>query len=512
MVQPKSRKIVYFIAFLLPCFVLFMLFFIYPFIKGFTVSLTNWDGLTPRVPNFVEKTEFEDDIISKIKKQKDIEFIEKIFTLNASNTQYTRLNISTFERMKLTSIFNSIDYYPEKNRPVGFENYKKIFTGQIKDDFYPRTITQTHHEKTSDNLPARIEQKDFETIILPKLSENDQNLVKSYYLLEQKNKKGESFYKLNSQYALTSVKKDLKNLPESIDGSFTDSQRDMFLRSIKLSVLDQNKAEQENIIKQLGVDAKLSAESQAMIKVVSDRLEEFYTVSALISDTWITKTFRLGVVGFTLFFAFFSVIGINLVAFALALVLDSNIKGQKVLRTIFFLPNVLSMVIVALLWSTIFSTLLPKLTGVELWLSDAAKAPWLLVLIAIWQGCGYYMIVYLAGLQNIPTDVVEAAYIDGVTPWQKFRYITLPLLLPAITISLFLTIANALKCFDLMYAIIGSSGRSVGIVPYVYDIYADAFSTHEAGMANAKAMILFIVILGVTGLQLFLMKRKEIEQ
>ena len=172
----------------------------------------------------------------------------------------------------------------------------------------------------------------------------------------------------------------------------------------------------------------------------------------------------------------------------------------------------MSMIIVALIWSSIFSILLPKITGIDLWLSDPKKTPWLLVLIAVWQGCGYYMIVYLAGLQNIPTDVIEAAYIDGVTMWQQFKYITLPLILPAVTISLFLSIANALKTFDLMYAIIGPTGRSTGTIPYVYDIYFDAFAQKQAGLATAKAMLLFVVIFAVTGLQLFLMKRKEVEQ
>ena len=195
----------------------------------------------------------------------------------------------------------------------------------------------------------------------------------------------------------------------------------------------------------------------------------------------------------------------------LAIALDSGIYGQKALRTIFFLPNMLSMIIVALIWSMMFNQLLPAITGIEKWISDSHKSPWLLVLVLVWQGAGYYMIVYLAGLQNIPTEVIEAAKIDGATGWQRFRFITLPLMIPSMTVSFFLTIANALKSFDLIYAMIGRAGYATGTVPFVMDIYFDAFSKKLAGLATAKAMVLFIAIVIVTGIQLFIMKRKEIE-
>ena len=113
--------------------------------------------------------------------------------------------------------------------------------------------------------------------------------------------------------------------------------------------------------------------------------------------------------------------------------------------------------------------------------------------------------------KNIPTEIIEAAKIDGATGWQRFRFITIPMMIPALTISLFLTIANALKSFDLMYAMVGPTGYATGTVPLVYDIYFQAYSMKESGMATAKAMVLFLAIVLVTGIQLFLMKRKEVE-
>jgi raffinose/stachyose/melibiose transport system permease protein len=169
------------------------------------------------------------------------------------------------------------------------------------------------------------------------------------------------------------------------------------------------------------------------------------------------------------------------------------------------------MVVVALVWSFVFFHLLPKLTGIQSWMGDSGKAPWLIVLVAVWQAAGYYMVIYLAGLQNIPTDIVEAATIDGADWWQRLRHITLPMLAPAFTICLFLSIANALKSFDLMYAMVGPSGYALGTVPLVMDIYFDAFAQKAAGMATAKAMLLFALIFLVTGIQLRAMGKKEVQ-
>ncbi|HWP68657.1 MAG TPA: sugar ABC transporter permease, partial [Rectinemataceae bacterium] len=231
----------------------------------------------------------------------------------------------------------------------------------------------------------------------------------------------------------------------------------------------------------------------------------------LLANEWRAKKIDLGVIGFTIFFALGNVILANLLAFWLALALDRKLKSRNVLRSVFFLPNVLSMIVVALIWSFIFFHLLPRLTGINTWMSDSAKAPWLLVFVSVWQASGYYMIVYLAGLQNIPPDVIEAATIDGAGPWDRLKRITLPLLMPAFTVCIFLSVANALKCFDLVYAMVGTSGYAVGTVPFVMDIFFDAFARKLAGLATAKATLLFLAILLVTGIQLILMKRKEVQ-
>ena len=175
------------------------------------------------------------------------------------------------------------------------------------------------------------------------------------------------------------------------------------------------------------------------------KIFEIGEFKTLLASNWRAEKFDLGVVGFTIFFALGNVILANLLAFWIAMALDRKLKTKNILRSVFFLPNVLSMIVVALIWSFIFFHLLPKLTGIQTWMSDSAKAPWLLVMVSVWQAAGYFMVVYLAGLQNIPQDVLEAAMIDGASPWNRLRHITLPLLVPAFTVCIFLSIANALS-------------------------------------------------------------------
>ncbi len=295
-------------------------------------------------------------------------------------------------------------------------------------------------------------------------------------------------------------------------GLIPENDASDFMDDVRAAGVSGDKAAFESLVTDFLRSHALEGESRDRVVEGATGLYELGDIKRLFSTKWKSEGFDLGVIGFTLFFTVFSVLGINLLAFLLALALDSGIRGQKVMRSIFFLPNVLSMVIVALIWKMLFFQLFPRLTGIDQWLSDPAKTPWLIVLVAVWQGAGYYMIVYLAGLQNIPTDVVEAATIDGANPWQRFRSITLPLLVPAITISFFLTLANALKSFDLIYAMTSGSAYTFGTVPVVLDIFFDAFARKRAGLATAKAMLLFVIIFAVTGIQLVIMKRKEVEQ
>ena len=570
MVESKYKRWLYFLAFIIPCLILYVVFFITPFFRGIGISFTNWDGLEPKTPismpkkqfeekildnldegdkeyvngiysfsgaYMIEKDTFEKDVLGNMKKEdrEAVEFLaskegnfyivdqkkyENMFleSLNEKDREhaknvsvlfgdYSRKSVSGFTRAKLEFILNKkAGYEPERYKFVGLENYKKIFTGKVGEDFYPRVDVVKKYESLA-YLKSPISKREFEKEILGGNGRaEDISVIKDAYCYNSE----KSEYELKKEFSQFDLENSVRNIAsiskseDEIEKFFADVNESTLKGSYDAAMIAASDFLKRNNISLDSKDAEIVwnyVEGTNNISQVKNSLEK----------CWVVSEFRLGVVGFTLFFAFFSVIGINLLAFALALALDSGIRGQKILRTVFFLPNVLSMVIVALIWSMLFTQLLPAITGINEWVSDSAKTPWLLVLVAIWQGAGYYMIVYLAGLQNIPTDIIEAAKIDGATGLQRFRYITLPLMIPALTISLFLTIANALKSFDLVYALIGQTGYQTGTVPFVMDIYFDAYSKKLAGLATAKAMVLFLAIVLVTGVQLFTMKRKEVE-
>jgi raffinose/stachyose/melibiose transport system permease protein len=508
MVEKKSKTAFYFIIFIIPCLVLYVFFFIAPFMKGIGISLTNWDGLTPKTPIIMEKKQFESLILDKLKKQSDRDYVLRIYSLDPADNSYKRIALNGVERSRLERIFRKTGYEPALNKFVGLDNYKKVFTGKADPDFYPRVYSQQKYTATSD-LPAAIKQNEFTKEVLGNCRSSDErNLILQAYRYNAAEKQ----YTLNPSYDTFEITTPLYDMKEAAeDGTVDEDTLDNFISTLDKASLARNKVAFESAENAFISDHVLCPDSAAAVKTAGDALYDAGNLRNTLSQVWIVKQFNMGVTGFTLFFAIFSVLGINLLAFGLALALDTGIHGQKVLRSVFFLPNVLSMVIVALIWSLLFVQLLPAVTGIKEWISDSHKTPWLLVLVAVWQGSGYYMIVYLAGLQNIPTEIVEAARIDGASSVQRFRYITMPMMIPAVTISLFLSIANALKSFDLIYAMIGSTGYATGTVPFVMDIYFDAFAQKQAGMATAKAMVLFLVIFVVTGIQLFTMKRREVE-
>lgn len=221
------------------------------------------------------------------------------------------------------------------------------------------------------------------------------------------------------------------------------------------------------------------------------------------------------VVNFSLFFTFFNVLFINLIGLLLALALDSHIKNKNFLRTLFFMSNVLSLIIVAYIWSFIYREVfrdIYQLTGIKFfnlaWLGDVRYTPIAVVITSVWQGVGYIMVIYLAGLQNIPSDILEVAEIDGAGGFAKFFKIILPLLFPAMTICFFITLTNSLKTFEIMLAL---TNGSYGTESYVLNIYNEAFRINRVGYSSAKAIILLVIIMIVSTIQLTIMKKREIE-
>ncbi len=509
MVEGKSRARLYFVAFLLPAFALYTVFFIYPFVRGFAISLTNWDGLSPRAPNLIDSRVFEDEVLSALDRAADREYLGSVYEPTADGSARRRRSLSGFARRRVESILARAGHESEYNRFVGVKNYADILTGKVSESFYPRTFSQSWFNASA-SLPDRLEGADFERYFLARLTPEERDTFGRFYAPEG----GDSgAYVLDGRFVEFHLEDLIWLIPEVEDaGAIPSEEAGYLVDAVKAASLARDPAAVDAAVEGFVASHSLTDESRASVTAGARGLYSIGEVKLLLANRWSKTGTDLGVVGFTLFFTVCSVIGINVLAFLLALALDSGLSGQRFLRSVFFLPNVLSMIIVALVWKMLFVQLFPRLTGIEQWMSDPGKTPWLIVLVAVWQGAGYYMIVYLAGLQNIPTDVVEAARIDGAGPFQRFRSITLPLLVPALTISLFLTLANALKSFDLIYAMTSGSAYTFGTVPVVLDIYFDAFARKQAGLAAAKAMLLFAVILSVTAVQLSLMKRREVEQ
>ncbi len=504
MVQTRSRRRLYFIAFVLPALALYGLFFAYPFGRGIAISFTNWDGLTPRSPISMEKAEFEARILSRVT-EADRAFLAGVYSYDEHDGAYHRLALRGATRNRVEAILRRAGYEPETYKRIGLKNYRDILSGGVDARFYPRRFTKKNYNEDAE-LPRRIDRREYEAVFLAKTTEEERSLAETFYRRD-----GES-YALLPERDQFELEDRIWLLPEVETEKTVDSGAvDRFISAIKGAGLEKDHATAKRIVSEFLTEHRLSERSSFEVKAAAEGLFALGEFKRILATRWVESKLDLGVIGFTVFFALTTVVGANLLAFLIALALDTKIRSRNVLRSVFFLPNVLSMVVVALIWSIVFSQLLPRITGIEKWMGDPNKAPWLVSAVAVWQMAGYYMVIYLAGLQNIPADVLEAAMIDGAGPWQRLRNVTLPLLVPAITVCLFLSTANALKCFDLVYALSGPSGYALGTVPFVMDIFFDAFAKKLAGLATAKATLLFLVILAITGIQLVIMKRKELD-
>lgn len=212
---------------------------------------------------------------------------------------------------------------------------------------------------------------------------------------------------------------------------------------------------------------------------------------------------------FTFKFAVISVIGINVIAFILAMLFTRDIPGTNFFRTVFFMPNLIGGIVLGYIWQVIINGVLYKF-GYSI-TSNPTYGFWGLVILMHWQMIGYMMIIYIAGIQNIPTDILEAARVDGANAFTTLFRITIPSVMPSITICLFLTITNSFKLFDQNLALTaGAPANRTQML--ALDIYNTFYSrTGYEGVGQAKAVIFFIIVAVIALLQLNLTRRKEVE-
>ncbi|WP_027624032.1 carbohydrate ABC transporter permease [Clostridium lundense] len=219
---------------------------------------------------------------------------------------------------------------------------------------------------------------------------------------------------------------------------------------------------------------------------------------------------------FTVKFAIVSVITINVIGFLLALLVTRGLKISNFLRGTFFLPNLIGGLILGFIWQFIFTkgfdflgaTL--KIDFLRGWLADPNTGFWGLVILMSWQMSGYMMVIYISALQNIPDDVIEAAKIDGASSGQILRNIIIPLVSPAFTVGIFLTLSNSFKLYDQNLSLT-AGGPYNSTEMLAMNIYNAAFKYNKFGVAQAKAVIFLIIVATITLTQMYYSKKKEVE-
>ena len=214
--------------------------------------------------------------------------------------------------------------------------------------------------------------------------------------------------------------------------------------------------------------------------------------------------------GFTLKFSVVSIVTINVFAFILALALTRKIKGTNLFRTVFFMPNLIGGIILGYIWQQMINAVLLKYETTLV--ANPTYGFWGLIILMNWQMIGYMMIIYVAGLQNVPTDLIEAAEIDGATSLQTLFKVKIPMVMPSITICLFLTVSNSFKLFDQNLALTaGAPSKKTAML--ALDIYNTFYGRSGfEGVGQAKAVLFFIVVAVIALGQLVLTRRKEGEQ
>ncbi|WP_062353095.1 carbohydrate ABC transporter permease [Bacillus kwashiorkori] len=221
--------------------------------------------------------------------------------------------------------------------------------------------------------------------------------------------------------------------------------------------------------------------------------------------------------GFTFKYTIFSIILTNVIAFGLALLVTSGLKGQNLFRLGFFTPNLIGGIILGFIWQFIFSRVFIQMgqsLNLEIfsssWLADPDKAFWSLVIVGVWQSSGYMMLIYISGLMGIERSLLESATVEGASAWQQLLKIKIPLMIPSFTISLFLTLQRSFMVYDTNLSLTrGGPYRATELISM--HVYNEAFLYQNFGPGQAKALILFIVVAAIAITQVGIMKKLEVE-
>lgn len=220
--------------------------------------------------------------------------------------------------------------------------------------------------------------------------------------------------------------------------------------------------------------------------------------------------------GLTFKYVIVVVILVNVIAFLLAYLLTRGFKGQNFFRAGFFTPNLIGGIVLGYIWQFVFSRVFVKigeLTGWSLfecsWLSRPNTAFAALVLVTVWQLSGYMILIYVAGFMGLDVEVMEAASIDGASGWTKMKNIIMPLMMPSVTICLFLTLSRAFMVYDVNLSLTGGAPYGTTEMAAMH-VYEKAFTSRQFGVGQAEAIILFLIVACISGIQVYITKKKEV--
>ena len=216
---------------------------------------------------------------------------------------------------------------------------------------------------------------------------------------------------------------------------------------------------------------------------------------------------------FTTAFTIVSTVLINVLGFTLALLLTRHVRGTNIFRTVYFMPNLIGGVVLGYIWQTLLNGLLTVLEKPLITL-DATYGFWGIVILMCWQQIGYMMIIYIAGLQNVPPDLIEAARIDGATSRQVLTRVKIPMVMPSITICTFLTLTNSFKLFDQNLSLTGGEPAKASqmLALNIYDTFYARSGAQWKGIGQAKAVVFFLAVVVIALIQLRLTRSKEVQQ
>ena len=213
----------------------------------------------------------------------------------------------------------------------------------------------------------------------------------------------------------------------------------------------------------------------------------------------------------------FVVVIVNVMAFGIAYLLTRGMKGQNFFRAGFFTPNLIGGIVLGYIWQFVFSRVFVSIGDSTGWgifeasrLSDPTKAFVALVMVSVWQLSGYMILIYVAGFMGLSEDVMEAASIDGASGWVMMKNIIMPLMMSSVTICLFLTLSRAFMVYDVNLSL--TAGAPYGTTEMAaMHVYEKAFTSRQFGVGQAEALVLFIITACISGIQVYLTKKREVE-